>query len=316
MRPSYHGFFCASLLLLCASCTVAIAGDVPASQQLATSLQHAVRTSELPYHLQVNCTDNKGNRSFELFSGGVAVWNRRSQVILPEPSRVKLLTTLIERGFPEFDEIYGGQERPDKSAAPARVSCRIRIEIENSEKSSAQMAGGDQSAKLLGLAAELLDQVEEHTDLSVTPSDLEDALTKLANRQLAPQTLYIRFVELPERESNSSGYILRLMGGQLSQRLYSPGQGVGKALKRPLEEHQYTRLLEAIQAAQIPRLDGNMWSETQLELEIQVLAHKKVIIARRFSRLKSTAEDAAQQRFEELILMLREMTQPSTIPAR
>ena len=153
MRLRYPGFLCAFLLLCCASCAVASDDDVSAPNRLATSLQHALEIPETPYHLQVNCTDNKGNRSFELFSGGVTVWNRRSQIILPETSRSKLLTTLIERDFAGFDEIYGGQERPEKSAAPARISCRVWLEIENLEKSSVQMAGGDQSAKLSDLAA-------------------------------------------------------------------------------------------------------------------------------------------------------------------
>ena len=306
MRIRYPGFLCAFLLLSCAPCALASNDDMPAPHQLATSLQHALETPETPYHLQVNCTDNKGNRSFELFSGGVTVWNRRSQIILPETTRSNLLTTLIERNFAGFDEIYGGQERPEKSAAPARISCRVWMEIENLEKSSVQMGGGDQSAELSHLAAELLDQVQEHTGTAVTPIDLEDALIKLADKQLAPQTLQIRFVELPTGDSHSGGYILRLAGGRLSQQAYSPGQEVGETSKQPLDEAQYTRLLEAIQTAQITRLSGNMWSENRVELEIQVLAHKKVILARRFSRLDSTVEDSAQQRFDKLLLVLRE----------
>jgi len=306
MRLGYPAFLCAFLLLFCASCAVASDDNVPVPNKLATSIQHALDTPGTPYHLQVNCTDNKGNRSFELFSGGVTVWNRRSQINLPESARASLLTTLIERDFPGFDEIYGGQVRPEKSAAPARISCRVRLGIDNLEKSSVQMVGGDPSAKLSDLAAELLDQVEEYSDIAVTPNDLEDALVKLANKQLAPQTLQLRFVELPDRDSHSSGCILRLTGGQLSQQAYSPGQEVGELSKKPLNEAQFTRLLEAIQSAQITRLSGNMWSEDRIELEVQVLAHKKVILARRFSRLDSTAQDSAQQRFDKLIQVLRE----------
>ena len=306
MRLRYPGFLCVFLLLFCAPYAWASDEDAPASQKLAASLQHALDTPGTPYHLQVNCTDNKGNRSFELFSGGVTVWNRRSQVILPQPARAGLLTTLIERGFPEFDEVYGGQQRPEKSAAPARISCRVWIEIDNLEKGSVQMAGGDPSAKLSDLAAELLDQVEEYSDIAVTPNDLEDALIKLGEKQLAPQTLQLRFVELPAANNHSSGYILRLTGGQLSQQTYSPGQEVGELSSKPLNEAQFTRLLETIQAAQITHLSGNMWSEDRIELEVQVLAHKKVILARRFSRLDSTAQDSAQQRFDELLLVLRE----------
>ena len=287
-------------------------GDAPhggslATDRLGAALQQASEIPGSPYLLQVNCTDRKGIRSLELFPGGASIWNRRSQIMLPPIARSTLLIRLIERGFAGFDDSYGGWEQPAKPAAPARITCRIRIEIQNLEKSSVQMAGGEQSAQLLNLAAELLDQAEPYVDSAVTPVDLRDALDKLGNGQLALHVLRLRFMELSPGDSDNPGFILRLNGGELSYQAYSPGQPPVAPTVKPLGQDQFTRLITAMQTEQLASLPTNLWSENQVELEVQVLAHKKVVLARRFSRLESTTQEPAQQRFDSLRRVLGEL---------
>jgi len=280
-----------------------------ASDQLAASLQKAANDPESPFYLQVNCTDQKGIRSLELFSGGAAIWNRRSQIMLSAPARSALLKTLIERGFPTFEDSYGGRERPEKTKAAARISCRIRVEIDNLRKSSVQQAGGEQSKQLTGLAAELLDQVEKFTDSALIPENLQDALDKLSEGQLAPQCLRLRFVDLPARDNNAPGSILRLIGGEISRQAYIPGQVVAEPVSESLGQEQYVKLLAGLQKAQLPSIPGNLWSDDQLEFEVQVLGFKKVVLARRFTRFDAKANEPAQQRFDALLLVLRELNQ-------
>lgn len=279
------------------------------SDRLRITLQQASETAESPFHLEVNCTDQKGIRSLELFPGGAAVWNRRSQIMLPSAARSTLLTTLVERGFPGFENNYGGQQQPAKSAAAARVTCRIRIEIQNIVKSSLQMAGGEQSAAFLNLAAELLDQAEQFIDSAVTPVDLPDALDKLYEGQLAPQVLRLRFMESPAKGDNNPGYILRLAGGDLSHQVYAPGKPVNRSVVKPLEHAQFMRLIAVMREEQFTSLPVNLWSNEPLELEVQVLAHKKVVLARRFSRLETARQEPQQQRFNKLLRVLRELAQ-------
>ncbi|MGB5487467.1 MAG: hypothetical protein WBN06_08760 [Lysobacterales bacterium] len=312
MRSGYLTCLCALSLLWGVS--LAGEGDVsaqnsPATARLHAAIQHASELPESPYFLQVNCTDQKGIRSFELFPGGATIWKRRSQIMLPPSARSNLLETLADRNFTGFESRYGGREQPAKSAAPARVTCRIRIEIQNLEKSSVQMTGGEQSAQLLNLAAELLDHAEQYIESAVTPVDLQDALDKLGNGQLAPQVLSLRFMELPRRDSSNPGFILRLGGGRLSYQAYSPGQPPAALAVKPLEQDQFVRLIAAMRTEQLASLPTNLWSESQMELEVQVLAHKKVVLARRFSRLESAKQDPAQQHFEKFIFELRELAQ-------
>ncbi len=306
MQFGYLVSLCGFFLL--SGVTQAEEGDLSSNDPgLAQVLQRSSEAHGSPYFLQVDCTDQRGIRSFELFPGGATIWNRRSQIMLPASTRSDLLKILADRDFAGFDSSYGGREQPAKSAAPARVTCRIRIEIQNLEKSSMQLAGGEQSLQLLDLAAVLLDKVQVDAASAVTPVDMQDALDKLSDGQLAPQVLRLRFVDLSARDSNNRGSILRLSGGRISHQEYYPGQLLAEPAMEPLGHEQYTRLITTMQTAQLASLPANLWSEDQLELEVQVLAHKKIVLARRFTRLESAKQEPAQQHFAELLFELREL---------
>ena len=152
MQFGYLVSLCGFFLL--SGVTQAEEGDLSFNDPgLAQVLQRSSEAPGSPYFLQVDCTDQRGIRSFELFPGGATIWNRRSQVMLPVSARSVMLKTLLDREFSSFEDSYGGRERPEKSAAPAKITCRVRIDIQGFEKSSVQMAGGEQSQRLLVLAA-------------------------------------------------------------------------------------------------------------------------------------------------------------------
>ncbi|MDX2419049.1 MAG: hypothetical protein QNK19_16445 [Xanthomonadales bacterium] len=307
MQFGYLVCFCGFFFL--SGVTQAEERELPSDDTgLARVLQHASETPASPYLLNVSCTDKKGIRSFELFPGGAAIWNRRSQITVPPSARSALLKTLAERKFFEFKDSYGGREQPAKSAAAARITCRIHIAIQDLEKTSMQMAGGEQSKRFSDLATELLDQAEHYVDSAVTPVDLQDALAMLHEGQLAPQLLHLRFVELPTSDDSEPGTILRLTSGQLWHQAYKPGGMLVEPTLEPLGNDQFIRLVAAMRTEQLVSLPANLWSEDQLELEVQVLAHKKVVLARRFTRLEADKQNPAQQRFESLLLELRELT--------
>lgn len=278
------------------------------AEQLDSTLKRASSDPGVPFQLQVNCIDQKGIRSMKLFAGGAAIWNRRTQIMLPAKTRSALLETLISHRFSSFEARYGGSERPGKTGAAARMTCRIHVEIEGLKKSSVQQAGGEQSAPLSGLATSLLDQVEEHAVSGITPDSLQDALEKLNSGQLAPQVLQMRFVDLSEKDGRTTGSILQISGGEISHQAYSPGNSVTSPEWSPINPDQYQRLLAQLQSVQLEILPGNLWSQDQLDFEIQVLGHKKLVIAKPFKRLDPGAEKAAQQRFNSLVRFLRTLS--------
>ncbi|MBT8069324.1 MAG: hypothetical protein KJO80_02720 [Gammaproteobacteria bacterium] len=269
------------------------------------ALQRGLSDPKIPFQLQVNCIDQKGIRSMQMFSGGATVWNRRTQVTLPAKTRFALMETLVSQRFSGFKDRYGGSERLEKTEAAARVTCRIHVEIAEMKKSSVQQGGGEQSALLAGLATALLDEAEKHAVMGVTPDNLQDALAKLSSGQLAPQVLQLRLVDLTEEGGNTTGSILQIRGGKMSHQAYSPGISVDSQAWSQLSPDQYPGLLAELQSTQLESLPGNLWSQDQVDFEIQVLGHKKLIIAKPFKRLYPGAEKAAQQRFNSLVTYLR-----------
>ena len=300
------------LLFLGSAADSAVAGDGPPGEggsQEESVLVEALRAAHDapggPFHLLVGCADEQGFRSLEVFPGGVAVWNGRSQVELPTAVRVAMLDTLIRRDFPSLEASYGGREEPGSPKAALRIICRVVVDIDGRHKSSVQLADGEQSPELGALAGELLDLAAPLAASGIVADDLGEGLAKVAAGTLAPETFGLRFVQLPEPGSDGTGSILRIEDGVISRQPYAPGRSVGEAVTVDLEGDDFTALESAIRKAGPETLPVNLWSEAYLEIEVRVLQHRRSIMARPFSRLSGQKGGEAQQRFDRLVAALR-----------
>ena len=284
-------------------------GSNPAGAHLAADFRAAIeRGYENPgtaYRLRTNCTDDKGIRAFELYPDGVAIWNRRTQLQVPESVRTGLLHLLLTGRFYELEPSYGGKKRLEEPHAGFRVSCQVWLEIGGMQKHSVQQADGEQSAQLKGLAAALLDRVEPLVKDGLSAENLQDGLEKLGRGELAPQTLRLRYIELPPKNAAATGFILRISDGSASRQAYYPGRQSGPQLTAPLRPCGLTRLSAAIQAAGMDSLPSNLWSDSQIELEVELLGHKKAVLARPFTRLNAQDMGVEQQKLDRLITFLR-----------
>lgn len=289
--------------------STAAGGSDPAGNSLAAELRAAIeRGYQNPgtsYRLRTNCTDDKGIRAFELYPDGVAIWNRRTQFQVPESVRTELLHDLLTARFYDLEPSYGGKKRLEDPRAGFRVSCQVWLGIGKTQKLSVQQADGKQSAQLKGLASALLDRVEPLVKVGLSAGSLQDGLEKLGKGELAPQTFRLRFIELPPKSDAATGFILRILDGTASRQAYSPGHPPGPELKAPLRRCDLNLLSAAIQAADMDGLPNNLWSDSQIELEVEVLGHKKAVLARPFSRLRAQDRGVEQQRLDRLITVLR-----------
>ncbi len=273
------------------------------SNELAAALE-AARGAEPPrYHLIVHRTDDAGQRSFEVFPSGVAIWNHRAQITLPPAVRASLLEILRKGRFADMAPSYGGKRTPEVGEAALRVSCRVALELDGVEKSSVQLADGEQSAELAALADALLDRVEPLAAKGVTADDLDDGLRKLAGGNLAAEVFRLRFVWLPE---DGDGEILSMRDGLESRKAYSPGRRIGDETVSELDSDRLTATVEALLEADVASLPVNLWSAEHVELEVAVFGHRTSVIGRDFSRLASDEQSEAQKRFRRLIAFLRD----------
>jgi hypothetical protein len=284
----------------------------PAADLLSSRLEQArEEASPSAFRLRVNCRGERGARTVEVFPSGVAVWDLRTQVVLDEGTRRDLLDLLAERGFPALEPQYGGRLDPARPQAAVRVVCRVALELDGLDKSSIQLAEGEQSAQLHALANDLLDRVAAHAPKGVTARDLADGLQKLALGALLPEGFELRFLDLPAAGGETAGVILRVQADVLSLQPYAPGHEVGEAVSRHLVEDELPSLVETLVQADFAALPVNLWSDDQLEIEVRVLGHGRTIYARPFSRLAGERPVVAQERLAQLVAVLRSLRAPS-----
>lgn len=284
--------------------------DAPDAQTEAVRRALADAEAGAPYHLVVHCTDEQRTRSLELFPEGAGIWKADTQVRVPENVQRDLVSILQESGFAGFAAKYGGKESQngpavDEASAPLTIRCRVTFASGEVSKTSIQDLYGEQFAGLLDLGAALLDRVEPLAADGVTAESLADGLEKLAEGTLAPQVFELRFVDLPAPGGDGTGFILGAEDGALSRRPYAPGEKIGEARSRQLDPATLERLVTALLEAGFSDLPTNLYAEDQLELNVQVLGHRKAILARPFRGMAAEGAGDAQQRFEKLVETLR-----------
>lgn len=258
--------------------------DDRAGAALSEAVASAARKRGHPFHLVVNCTNEAGIRAAEIYRGQVGVWRSESQFALPEVVRAGLLQTLANERFADFAATYGGFDKPDKAEAPIRVACRIQLRIDGVEKTSIQQVDGTQEPTLAQLATDLLDALEPLGPIGTRVEDLPDALAKLADGQLAPEVLTLRYTELPAKREGEAGQILRIEGGTLTRQRYAPGRGATPIRSRPLAACPVDELLAELLSAAPWELPINVATERQIDLELRVLDRKARVLGRPFAR--------------------------------
>ena len=247
---------------------------------LAAGLAAVRADTDIPFQLQVDCTDRGRQRSLHVIDGTVAVWGNERQVRLSAENRSALIDMLVDADFPHFAARYGETPKADKQEAPLRVSCRIHVAVQDLQKSSVQVLDGEQSEQLLGLARRLLDYIEPLAAAGVTAANLEDGLAKLADGTLQPAVLGLRLVTLPTKVGNGSGAILRIEGGQVTKQDYAPGQAIGPERVREPADCQLRDVVSALRGARFWELPVNVYADAVIELEVSVLSQRKTVIAR------------------------------------
>ena len=285
----------------------------PPAAEFRAALQSALAVAEPEYRLDVFCTTQTSKRSLIVFPSGVGIWDRTVEIAVPNQTRMALLQALKTSDFAAMKRQYGGKKKPGaktKSGA-LRVRCSVTADIGGASKQSMQLIDGDQSAHLEGLATALLDMAEPLAPDGTSATDLSDGLQKLATGALKPESLKLRFVRLPQNKAED-GFIFGIRDGLISRQDYAPGRKIGDITSNRAQAENIETITRALLEAQIASLPVNLQAGDHFELEVDVLDHRKTVIARRFQR-KAAASGAdsktdpttdAQARLDRLLEQL------------
>ena len=302
-----------ALVLACtAGCQPGDDGTDPAAAgngERGSPLERALGDADI-YRLRIDCTGDDGARSLEVFDDGTAIWNSRQELQLSAPERRELAHLLLAGGFAELGAEYGGKPLPDRAKAPARLICSIALDIGDLSKRSQQFADGEQSARLLALADEVLDAVGTlAADRGVGAESLADGLAKVADGRLSPHAFRLRLVRTP---AEGAGRITEIVDGRLRVQPYEPGSRIGPVRTEALGESELAHLARGLRAAGLAEMPINLWSDSPLELRVSVLDHRVTRIAREFTRLRHDTLGEAQQRFNNLVERLDALSENPT----
>lgn len=262
--------------------------------------------------LVVECSTDQGPRALEVYGNGVAVWNRRRQFELAPDQVAGLLELLLAEDLAALEDLYGkkpqpGLRSPDEQqpgqGVALRVICRVSVDVAGLHKESVQLDRGQESARLRRLAHSLLAACESSAESGIEIEDLQAGLTRLAEGELAPETLHLMLHRKPAPRSTateSRGFLFRLDGATAVTRLFDPLEGYDEPIEMQLEPGALRALAALLAARRAGELPINLYAEAYTDLSLKILDRKRAVQARQFAGLTPTTHGERQVDFETI----------------
>ena len=275
----------------------------PPPQKLRAALQRAEAQNPPAYYMDVSCLDENGARSLRVFRSGTSIWNRTTQVVVPAEARKAFLAMMRTADYATMKKSYGGKKKSAGKAA-LRIRCEVSVDFDGVEKTSVQLADGEQSPRVEGLAKEILDHTASLNLKGEAASDLRDALDKWTSGRLHSEVLNLSIAQIPQNREQD-GVIVEVRRGEVRRRKYTPGRGVMDASTAPIDREAVAGVVKAMLAADFDGLPTNLMCEENVEIDVSMLGHRKKVIARKFGRALPAEMADAQSRFDRLLVDLQ-----------
>lgn len=301
-----------SLALALSACTGAPrpvsspSADDPVARALDASLK---RRAWDDLRIESECLNDAGELRFATLHGtGVGIWNRDRQFTVPRERLIALLEELDRAGFSAMREIYGGAD--DRAPATPvrwapRMTCRVQLALDGTEKQSYQLAEGRQSAELKALAEKVLAMAEELGSQGVTAASLDDGLAKIARGELAPETLALQLQRQTENpNAPEGGWMLRVHGDRAEVSRFTPADGWSEPRRFQLSRAEVADLGRRLAEAGLEGMPVNLHAPAYYDFEVQVLNRKRSLQARGFANVTPETHGETQKRFDQLLAAL------------
>jgi hypothetical protein len=273
-------------------------------------LRRALSEGWQELRVETECLTESGFGSLIVGGDGVGIWNEEKQFNLEEDKIKAQLRIFQEVAFARMRESYGGKNDPGNQ--PPRLTCKVSLSIDGVSKEVRQFNGGRQSKELKHLADRLFEICRVPAESGVGAADLNHALDKIANGELASETLHIlvqRRINHKVSSEEETGWLLRVDGRRVSARLHTPAAGYTEPLVLELGPVDIASLAKLLRDLGVGDLPPNMYAEYYTDMTVEVLNHRKNIQARQFAGLTPTTHGEKQDHFNETLRELRELHQ-------
>ncbi len=237
----------------------------------------------------------------KVFGSGVGIWRTRAQFRLSRKQVLSIVQAMDEAGFGRMPEQFGEDLEKDQAL---QMAGRITVSLGDRTKRVTQLADGEQSAALEGVAKRFLEVCEAgRKEGEITAASLPDALGKLGRGELAPETLQLyvqRVVEHPGEGEGPFGWILHSTGRTLVVRERSSAKGMGTPVSFRLDPHDFEALVRALQDADPATFPGNLYAPDYTDFTVRILDQGRSLQARRFLNVTPQTHGEKQKRFDAL----------------
>lgn len=280
--------------------------DDPVARALDASLE---RRGWDELKIESECLSDAGELRFAtLYGSGVGIWNRDRQFTVPRERLIGLLEDLDRAGFGSMREIHGGKDDP-APATPVRwaprMTCRVQLALDGTEKQSYQLAEGRQSAELKALAEKVIALAAELGPGGVTAANLDDGLVKVARGELAPETFALQLQRQTENpNAPEGGWMLRVRGDRAEVSRFTPAEGWSEPRRFQLSRTEIADLGRRLAEASLDGMPVNLYAPAYYDFEVQVLNRKRSLQARGFANVTPETHGEKQKRFDQVLAAL------------
>lgn len=273
--------------------------DREANEAIERALARAREGEWRDLHLLCECGFETGWRSVELYDGGIGVLDNAAQFRLGRDPMESMFEAFERFGFAGMPKVFGHGEVDEEFAL--RVICRVSLDLNGAAKQVLQFDQGKQSEELRKLAQFLVETSEPAArNAGVTASSLGDALAKVAQGELAAETLDLTANRKPPVEDLKAGvpgWVLHVAGRRATARAYLP-DGLGEDLELELTAEEIREVAAVLSKQEFDGLPRNLYSERYTDLAVRVLRWKKDVQARDFAGMATDSQPEGRRRFQ------------------
>jgi len=244
-----------------------------------------------------------GNQSATVYADGVVVWNRERQLRISALEVASIAQHFSEAGFDAMPGTGFGAGKKRLRRRAIRRQAGLTKEV-------VQLLDGEQSPVLERLVDRVCAAVEPKPGAGVAADGLTDGLRKLAAGELAAETFSLVAFRKPElgRPGPADGWLLRVEEGTATASPFAAGHSAERRALA-LEPDRLGRLLQALLAAGVESLPGNLYAPDYRELTLSVLNRRKNLTARAFARMTPTQLGEQQTLFERAFAEIETLQQ-------
>ncbi len=286
----------------------------PLTKILDLAQKGRLNPKEVKIYVQwVNQFGGFPGREATVYGRGVGILNRKTQFTIAQDKVLDALKLFAKFSFDKLKTRYGGfgGRGGIRRGVPERLLGQISITHRQTTKSVTQLGGGEQSKELAGLADALMTIFEkEAKNNAVTADSLGDALKKLGNGTLMPQTCSILVHRIIQKRplNQSEGYLMRIEGRTVTVQKRIPKKGYGPKSVLELSEKEFQALTTMIAKNDPSRFPPNLWAKHYTDFNVNVLQFRKSMQARQFARLTPKTLGEKQKAFDEIYAALEKLS--------